>query len=50
VLYVYEVQVEDQCQRKGIARLLMKLMELVAWRFGFHCVMLTVMQVGVRLH
>ena len=47
VLYVYELQVEDHCQRKGIARLLMRLMELVALKLGFHSVMLTVMQANL---
>jgi ribosomal protein S18 acetylase RimI-like enzyme len=47
VLYVYEVQVEDEYQRKGIAKLVMKMMELVAWRLNFYSVMLTVMQANL---
>lgn len=44
VLYVYEIQLEAQCQGKGLGNFLMKMMELVAFRFQMQSVMLTVMQ------
>lgn len=43
MLYVYEIQLERECQQRGLGRLLMKLMELVAFKTHMQAVMLTVM-------
>lgn len=43
VLYVYEVQLEEAVQRKGLGRCLMQLCELIAHRLGMRCIRLTVM-------
>ena len=43
VLYIYEIQLEDSCQRKGLGKLMMKLMELVAIKKQMESIMLTVM-------
>lgn len=43
-MYVYEIQLEARCQRKGLGKLLMLLMELVAAKLQMQAVVLTVMQ------
>lgn len=44
MLYVYEIQLEESCRRKGLGKLMMKLMELVAFKMRLEAIMLTVMQ------
>ena len=44
VLYIYDIQLEQHVQRKGLGKLLMKLVELVAIRVHLPEVMLTVMK------
>lgn len=47
-LYVYEIQLEDCCQGRGLGTFMMKLMELVAFQLQMHTVMLTVMQANAH--
>lgn len=52
-LYVYDIQISPQAQRRGLGRFLMQLIELIAWRVGMTNVMLTVFegnQGGRRLY
>ena len=42
VLYCYEIQVNGDCQKKGLGTFLMKVLELIAFYQGFSKVMLTV--------
>ncbi|GMH40092.1 hypothetical protein BSKO_07996 [Bryopsis sp. KO-2023] len=43
VLYIYELQLEPECQRKGLGRFLMQLCELMARSCGMEAMMLTVL-------
>jgi len=42
VLYMYEIQLEQRVQRKGLGRFLMQILELLAIKYGMTCLMLTV--------
>lgn len=41
VLYVYELQLTQAVQKRGLGRFLMQLAELIACRYGYYCVMHT---------
>ena len=47
VLYVYELQLEPETQRKGLGKHLMMTAELVARKVGFQAVMLTVLKKNI---
>ncbi|TMW66746.1 hypothetical protein Poli38472_014058 [Pythium oligandrum] len=42
VMYIYEIQIAQTAQRKGLGKFLMQLLHLVARKHGMHFVMLTV--------
>ncbi|KAK9829861.1 hypothetical protein WJX72_008317 [[Myrmecia] bisecta] len=44
VVYIYELQLEERAQRKGLGQFLMKLVELAARKHHMHWLMLTVMK------
>lgn len=45
MLYVYDIQLEPEAQRKGLGKFMMQLMELIARRAQMEWVMLTVLKV-----
>ena len=47
VLYAYEMQVADTCQRLGLGAVLMRVAQLMAVGTGMECVMLTVFKRNV---
>lgn len=42
VLYVYEIQMEEQCRRKGLGRFMMQILEMLAFKADMRKIMLTV--------
>jgi len=42
LLYLYEIQLSDTIQRKGLGKFLMQLLELIAWKYGMRRLVLTV--------
>ena len=49
LLYVYEVQIAPNMQRKGLGVFLMTLLKLLAKKHQLEAIMLTVMNVGFAL-
>ncbi|KAH9625922.1 hypothetical protein KSS87_023442 [Heliosperma pusillum] len=47
VLYLYELQLEPEIQRKGLGRLLMQLLELIAQKSGMSAIVLTVQKTNL---
>jgi ribosomal protein S18 acetylase RimI-like enzyme len=47
VLYVYELQIEDACQGKGLGRFLMQAAEFIALKRKMEAVMLTVFKANI---
>eukprot|EP00884_Botryococcus_braunii_P001543 jgi/Botrbrau1/1138/Bobra.0162s0029.2 len=44
VLYIYELQLRHDFQRKGLGKFLMQLAELIGWKWGMEALMLTVLE------
>lgn len=42
LIFSYEIQIEEECRRKGIARFMLQILELMAFRAQMEKVVLTV--------